>query len=111
MNKLYGLVVLAGTLLSDGARAELAVVATIPDLAAIAQEVGQPNVSVVALAKPNQDPHYVDARPNLMLALNSADLLVLNGLELEVGWLPNLIRGARNGKILPGAEGYFDAST
>lgn len=98
-------------LTSFAARADLKVVATLPDLAAIASEIGGPHVEVVTLAKPNQDPHYVDPRPNLMLPLNRADLLVINGLDIEQGWLPKLVQGARNAKILPGAEGYFDAST
>ncbi len=92
------------------ARADLQVVATLPDLAAIAREIGGEHVTVTALAPPSQDPHYVDPRPNLILPLNRADLLVVNGLELEVGWLPPLQVAARNGRIQTGGEGYFDAS-
>lgn len=99
-------------LLSAGpALAALKVVATLPDLAAIAREVGGEHVEVTALAPPDQDPHYVDPRPNLILPLNRADLLLVNGLELEVGWLPPLLVAARNGQIQAGAPGYFDAST
>ena len=90
--------------------APLKVVATLPSLAALAAEVGGPLVQVEALSSPRQDPHYVDARPSLILQLNRADMLVQNGLELEVGWLPPLLLQARNPKISPGAPGFFDAS-
>ncbi|MFT3769280.1 MAG: metal ABC transporter substrate-binding protein [Minicystis sp.] len=95
------------------ARAEAAVVVvtTTPDLAAIARQVGGSSVEVKPLALPTQDPHFVDARPNLALLLNKADLLVVQGLDLEVGWLPVLQTGARNPKIQVGADGYLDAST
>ena len=93
------------------AEARLKVVATLPDLAAVAREVGGPDAEVTALSLPSQDPHFVDARPHLVLALNRADLLLLTGLELETGWLPTLITGARNARIQPGAVGYLDAST
>lgn len=102
---------LLGALAPLTARADLDIVATLPDLAAIAREIGGPAVDVTALAPPTQDPHYVDPRPNLILPLNRADLLVINGLELEVGWLPPLQVAARNGRIQTGGEGFFDAST
>jgi zinc/manganese transport system substrate-binding protein len=106
------LLVLAALSLSGRrARAAVVVVTTTPDLAAIAREVGGGAVEVRSLALPTQDPHFVDARPNLALLLNKADLLVVQGLELEVGWLPVLQAGARNPRIQPGADGYLDAST
>jgi len=88
----------------------LKVTATTSDLAAIAAAVGGDHAEVTALSLHTQDPHWVDARPNLALTLSRADLLVLAGLDLEVGWLPNLLTGARNADIQPGATGYFDAS-
>lgn len=91
--------------------ATLNVVATTPALAAIAKEVGGPSVAVTTLSSPNQDPHFVDARPSLILPLNRADLLIVNGLDLEIGWLPTLQTGARNAAIQKGSSGYFDAST
>jgi len=97
-------------LLSLPARAELRVVATVPDLAALAQAVGGDKVSVQSLALPTQDPHFVDAKPNLVLQLNRADLLLSLGLELESGWLPVLQTGARNPKILRGGAGFLDCS-
>ena len=92
------------------AQAKLKVVATLPDLAALAAEVIGDDGEVMVLAAPNQDPHYVDGRPSYILALNQADLLLANGLELEIGWLPPLQVAARNPKIQTGAPGYFDAS-
>jgi zinc/manganese transport system substrate-binding protein len=93
------------------ARAAVNVVTTVPDLAAIAREVGGKNVSVQALALPTQDPHFVDAKPSLALALMKADLLIQVGLDLEIGWLPTLQLGARNAKIQTGARGFLDCST
>lgn len=90
--------------------APLQVVATLPTLAAVAREIGGANVQVQALVSPRQDPHYADARPNFIVALNRADLLLVNGLQLEIGWLPPLIGQARNAKIAEGGAGYFDAS-
>lgn len=92
------------------AQAQVRVVTTTADLAAIAQEVGGEHVSVTALAAPTQDPHYVDARPNLLVPMSRARLLIVNGLELEIGWLPALLANARNRHINAGQSGYLDAS-
>ena len=97
-------------LLSSSARADLKVVASLPDLAAIAQAVGGEHVRVTSLALSTQDPHFVDAKPNLALELSRADLLVAIGLELEVGWLPTLQNGARNPRILSNSPGFLDVS-
>jgi zinc/manganese transport system substrate-binding protein len=96
---------------AQAAEAKLKVVATLPDLAAVVREVGGPDVEVTALSYPSQDPHFVDARPSLVITMNKADLLVLAGLQLEIGWLPTLITDARNTRINPGTSGYFDVST
>ena len=90
--------------------AQLRVAATVPDLAALAREVGGPAVKVESLSLPNQDPHFVDAKPSLALLLNRSDLLLQVGLELEVGWLPTLLVGARNPRIQPGSPGHLDCS-
>lgn len=92
------------------ARADLKVVTSLPDLAAVAKAVGGDKVEVLALALPTQDPHFVDAKPNLALALNRADLLITAGLDLEIGWLPTLQVGARNSRIQTGNTGFLDAS-
>jgi ABC-type Zn uptake system ZnuABC Zn-binding protein ZnuA len=80
------------------------------DLAALAQEVGGDKVDVESVARGYQDPHFVDAKPSFLLKLKRADLLIVVGLELEIGWLPPLITQSTNPKIQVGAPGYFDAS-
>jgi ABC-type Zn uptake system ZnuABC Zn-binding protein ZnuA len=91
--------------------AQIRVVTTTPDLAALAEEIGGDAVDVTALAKPTEDPHFVDAKPSHIVTLNRADLLIEGGAELEIGWLPALLRGGRNGKIAPGTPGRISAST
>lgn len=107
---LAALALLAALLLPRASLAAFRVVATVPDLAALAQEVGGEHVKVTSLSLHTQDPHFVDARPNLALELSKADLLLLVGLDLEIGWLPDLLTGSRNARIQPGADGYLDCS-
>ncbi len=92
------------------AEAELNVVTTTSDLASIVSEVGGDKIAVESLARGYQDPHFVEAKPSFVLKMNKADLLVVVGRDLEIGWLPALINQARNARIQPGADGYFDAS-
>ena len=92
------------------AAAELKVVATTGEYGALASELGGSRVSVTTIAKPTEDPHFVDARPSQIVALNRADVLIEGGAELEVGWLPPLLEGARNSKILAGGPGRIVAS-
>ena len=89
---------------------KLNVVATTPDLAALAAEIGGDAVDVKALAKPTEDPHFVDAKPSHIVTLNRADVLIEGGAELEIGWLPPLLESARNSKIATGAPGHIVAS-
>jgi zinc/manganese transport system substrate-binding protein len=98
----------AGT--GASAYAQIRVVATTPDLASVAREIGGDKVSVVALAKPTEDPHYVDAKPSHIVTLNRADALIEGGAELELGWLPPLLENSRNAKISAGAPGRIVAS-
>ena len=98
-----------GAIGSSGS-AQIRVVATTPDLASVAKEIGGDRVSVVALAKPTEDPHYVDAKPSHIVTLNRADALIEGGAELELGWLPPLLENSRNGKISAGAPGRIVAS-
>ena len=86
------------------------VVATTPDLAALVTEIGGDAVEVKALAKPTEDPHFVDAKPSHIVTLNRADVLIEGGAELELGWLPALLESARNEKIAAGAPGRISAS-
>ncbi len=92
------------------AQKKLNVVATTPDLASIAREIGGVAADVTALAKPSEDPHFVDAKPSHLVSLNRADVLVEGGAELELGWLPPLLDNARNAKIAAGAPGRIVAS-
>ena len=92
------------------ASAQLKVVATTEDLGSLASEIGGDKVSVTSLAKGYQDPHFVDPKPSFILAVSRADLLIVVGRELEVGWLSPLLTSSRNAKIQPGAKGYLDAS-
>ncbi len=90
--------------------APLRVVTTTEDLAAIAREVGGSLVKVESLTRGFQDPHFLEARPSLMLKASRADLFIQVGLDLEVGWAPALLVGARNPGIQPGSPGYLDVS-
>ena len=92
------------------ASAAIKVVATTEDLASLVREVGGDKVTVDALARGYQDPHFVEAKPSFILKLHGADLLVLVGRELENAWLPPLVTQSRNAKIQVGAPGYLDAS-
>jgi len=93
------------------AHARVNIVVTLPDLGALAREVAGPDAKITVLVEPNQDPHYVDPRPSFLVALSRADVLLFNGLDLEVGWLPPLIVNARNPRVQKGAVGHVDAST
>jgi zinc/manganese transport system substrate-binding protein len=86
------------------------VVATTEDLAALAREVGGDKIKVDAIGKGYQDPHFIEAKPSFIFLMNKADLLIVVGRELEIGWLPPLVLQSRNAKIQPGGEGYLDAS-
>src|SRR5215470_3234638 len=92
------------------AQSKLNVVAATEDLAAIAREVGGDHVTVDSIAKGYQDPHFVEAKPSFILKLQRADILILVGRDLEIGWLPPLIQQSRNSKVQVGADGYLDAS-
>jgi zinc/manganese transport system substrate-binding protein len=104
------LAILLALALEAPAQAKLRVVTSLQDLAAIADAVGGDRVETFALAKGYQDPHFVDAKPSFVLRLSRADLLIVAGLELEIGYLPPLIDQSRNMKIHPGNPGYLDAS-
>lgn len=86
--------------------AKLRVVATTTDLGALAKEIGGDKVDVTTLAKPTEDPHFIDAKPGFISTLNRADVLIEGGAELEHGWLMPLLEGARNAKIAGGTPGH-----
>ncbi len=111
MRKLFMIAALMAALAhAAAASAAVKVIATTEDLASIVREIGGEKVSVEALARGYQDPHFVEAKPSFILKLHGADLLVLVGRELESAWLPPLITQSRNAKIQPGSPGYLDAS-
>ena len=92
------------------AQGKLNVMTTTEDLASIARDIGGDRIMVESIARGYQDPHFVEAKPSFILKLQRADMLVVVGRELEIGWLPPLIQQSRNAKIQPGANGYLDAS-
>jgi zinc/manganese transport system substrate-binding protein len=96
--------------LASPAMAKLNVVATLPWIGSLAGEIGGDRIKVTTLVKPNQDPHYVEAKPSMILEVRRADLLMFNGLELEIGYLPVLVESSRNPAIQSGTPGYFDCS-
>jgi ABC-type Zn uptake system ZnuABC Zn-binding protein ZnuA len=110
--RLAAAVALAGLALAVPARADptLNVVTATEDLASLAREVGGDHITVESIARGYQDPHFVEAKPSFILRLERADLLIVVGRELEIGWLPPLIQQSRNARIQPAAAGYLDAS-
>jgi ABC-type Zn uptake system ZnuABC Zn-binding protein ZnuA len=90
--------------------AKLRVLTTTSDLASLAEAVGGQLVEVQSLAKGRQDPHFIDAKPSHMLEAHRADLFIRIGLDLEIGYEPLILQGARNPKILVNARGHLDAS-
>ena len=107
---LISLLVLAALGGEAGAAEPINVVASLSDFGKIAEAVGGDKVRVTTIASGVQDPHFVDPKPSYVLKLRDADLFLVNGLELEIGWVPPLLEGARNGRIKPGSPGYVDCS-
>jgi zinc/manganese transport system substrate-binding protein len=104
---LHSLTLAALILATAATQAKLAVIATTSDLRSLAREIGGDKVDVTTLAKPTEDPHFVDAKPSFIVKLNHADAVVEGGAELEIGWLPPLLEGARNTKLDSGAPGHI----
>lgn len=92
-------------------QAKVKVVTTLPIFASLANTVGGERVTTKSLARPNQDPHFLPAKPAYAVALNRADLLIHAGMALEVGWLPAVLIQSRNPKVQFNASGNVDAST
>src|SRR3954469_9909498 len=106
MKKLFLFLVL-GQLLSGLAYAKLNVVATTAEFGAIAKAIGDDKIDITVLARATEDPHFVDAKPSYIVKLSRADAVIEGGAELEIGWLPPLLEGARNSKLAPGSPGYI----
>jgi zinc/manganese transport system substrate-binding protein len=108
--RLLSVAALSVLAVASPAGATVNVMASTEDLAALTREVGGDRVKVESIARGYQDPHFVEAKPSFILKMAKADLLVVVGRELEIGWLPPLIQQSRNAKIQLGADGYLDAS-
>lgn len=107
---LLSLQIAASELLAEETNGALHVCATVPDLGELTREAGGNQVDVTVFAKGPEDPHFLDAKPGFIKSLSQADLLIEVGLDLETGWLPVLMKNARNGRVLMGATGHLDAS-
>lgn len=105
-----GLAVLLFSFGSNAAYAQINVFACEPEWAALTQQLGGTAVKVFSATTNQQDPHYIQARPSLIAKVRRADLLVCTGADLEVGWLPLLLRKSGNAKVLPGQIGHFMAA-
>lgn len=105
------LFVVGCALVSRAQAQPIKVYATLPDLGSLALAVGGDEITLTVAAKGPEDAHFVEAKPSLIKALSEADLYVQAGLELEIGYAPLLLQGARNAKVLPGNPGFIDAST
>ncbi|MEZ5922077.1 MAG: zinc ABC transporter substrate-binding protein [Parvularculaceae bacterium] len=105
---LIGLLAAAGL---APAEAKLNVFACEPEWAALTTELGGDNVDVYSATTGGQDPHQVQARPSLIAKARKADLAVCTGAELEIGWMPQIVRQSANSKIDLGQPGYFEATS
>ena len=92
------------------ASADLDIFACEPEWAALATELGEDKIKVSSATNALQDPHYIQARPSLISKLRRADLVVCSGAQLEIGWLPMLLRKGNNPKVIPGSPGFLEAS-
>lgn len=104
------LIALFAALAAWPAQAALNVLATVPEWAALAQEIGGEKVAAFSATTAGQDPHRIEARPSLIARARNADLVIATGAELEAGWLPLLQRESGNARIQPGRPGYFEAA-
>jgi zinc/manganese transport system substrate-binding protein len=86
------------------------VVATLPWIGSLARELGKDKVSVTVLVKPAQDAHMIEAKPSMILAARKADIIMYDGLDLEIGYLPLIVESSKNPKLMPGQIGNFDCS-
>ncbi len=100
-----------GLMVSAPAAAAMNVFSCEPEWAELVRELGGDKVSVTSATTALQDPHRVEARPSLIAKVRKADLVICSGAELEVGWLPMLLRQAGNGAVMPGRDGYIEVAT
>src|SRR5881394_1456319 len=105
LKKISIIIVLAFTLFYAKA-STIKVVTTLTDLRSITELIGGNKVSVTSIATGYQNPHFVDPKPSYIISLSNADMYVTVGLDLEIGWSPQLLASSRNTKIQKGAPGY-----
>ena len=110
-NILWKIAAAATAFAALSAHATLNVFTTVPEWAALAEEIGGDKVKAYSATNALQDPHRVEARPSLIAKARGADLVIATGAELEVGWLPLVLQQSGNGKVRPGTPGYFEAVT
>jgi zinc/manganese transport system substrate-binding protein len=113
MNKLFDWTLILTLLLGlpSAAYSQLKVATATTDLAAIARAVGGKLVDAESLTPGPTDPHFIEAKPSMIRRVASADLILVVGAELEIGWIGPVLQAARNGKVQPGAPGYVDLSS
>jgi zinc/manganese transport system substrate-binding protein len=109
MRKIFLSIALLLTLTTP-AFAGLNVLATLPWIGSAAKEIGKDKINVSVLAKPSQDAHFLEAKPSMILAARKADIIMYDGLDLEIGYLPLIIESSKNPKLMPGQQGNFDCS-
>lgn len=111
MKRIASLVCVAAVLLAPhAAQAALKVFACEPEWGALTRELAGDKADVYIATRAQQDPHRVQARPSLIASVRNADLVVCTGAELEIGWLPLLLRQSGNPAVQPGRPGYFEAA-
>jgi zinc/manganese transport system substrate-binding protein len=96
---------------SSLSHAALNVFACEPEWAALTQELAGDKASIYTATGPLQDPHRIEARPSLIAKARRADLVVCTGAELEMAWLPVVLRESGNARVQPGSDGYFEAAS
>jgi zinc/manganese transport system substrate-binding protein len=103
-------VLLIGILLCVSLSAKLRVVTSYPYIKDIADNIGRDRIKCIALSQGNWDPHVIVPKPSLIAQVRRADLLIINGAQLEIGWIPPVIRQANNAGVMPGKKGFLDLS-
>lgn len=112
MRKIISLCLLPVALsLPPALEADIRVFACEPEWSALAEEIGGDRVRATSATHAMQDPHYIEARPSLISRVRQADLVVCSGAQLEIGWLPMLLSKANNPRVLPGKDGFLEASS
>ncbi len=109
MRKIFFILLLT-MFLSTPAFAGINVVATLPWIGSVAKDIGKDKINVTVLVKPAQDAHMIEAKPSMILAARKADIIMYDGLDLEIGYLPLIIESSKNPKLMPGQIGNFDCS-